>query len=162
MTLRLGMLAALFAALSAHCSYADECDTVAAKLASQIPSFRISGRTADNETVALTLSHPDANALSLTCKKNDVHETARLTATWNATWPPPRFYDLVAAAGAILVSTTEPAIRSGAVLCAQRAMNAEGNTTVYDVNGAHFDCSTTTGIGASTRIIVSKLQPSPQ
>lgn len=162
MTLRMGMLAALIAALSAPCSYADECETVAAKLASQIPGFRISGRTADDETVALTLSHPDADGLTLTCEKNAVHETARLTATWNATWPPPRFYDLVAAAGAILISTTEPAIRSGAVLCAQRAMTAEGNTTFYDVNGAHFDCSCTTGVGASARISVSKAQASPR
>jgi len=150
--------AVLITLASASYVRADECDTVAASLGEQVPQMQVSDRIAGDQTVTVNLKHPDAAELSVTCTNNDVHETAELTARWDATWPPSRFYDLVAAAGAVVAAQREPAIRGGAVLCAQRAMTAEGNTAVYNVNRTHFECTTTTGVGASTRIRISKLR----
>ncbi len=163
MARRIAILAALVTICSASSSRADECDAVAANLGAQIPQLEVSDRVADKQSVTLNLKHPDAAALSLTCANDDVSATAQFTAKWDAAWPPSRFYDLVATAGSIIASNREPAIRSGAVLCAQRAMTAEGHSAVYDVNGARFECVTTTGVGAATRIRISKLrQTSPQ
>jgi hypothetical protein len=64
----------------------------------------------------------------------------------------------VASVGAIVAANSEPAIRSGAVICAQRALTADGNSAVFDVNGAHFECTTKTGVDPLTRIRISKLK----
>lgn len=152
------MLAAFIATGSVSMARADECAAVAANLGAQVPQLTVSDRTADHQTVTVNLKHPDAEGLSLTCADNDVYETAKLMAKWNATWPPSRFYDLVAAAGSVVAAQREPAIRAGAVICAQRAMTADGNTAVYNINGTHFECVTTAGVGASTQIRISKLR----
>ncbi len=148
-------------AVSISC-HAEECDAIVAKLGARIPALSVVEKRTDNQSIVVTLKHPDAEALSITCPSDEPSASPLISAKWNATWPPARFYDLLATIGSVVVSTTEPAIRSGAILCTQRAMDEQGHD-VYDINGARFKCTSSEGANGSTAILISKLKtPEPQ
>jgi hypothetical protein len=137
--------------------HAESCDAILTKLGSQVPALSVAEKRTDNNlSVVITLKHPDVGALSITCPADETSRSPLVAAQWNATWPPARFYDLLATVGAVVVSNTEPAIRSGAILCTQRAMNENGQD-VYDANGARFKCTSSNGVNGSTAITISKL-----
>ena len=156
---RMAVVAATAVSAWASPSYADECEAITASLSEKLPKLHVAARHADDQTVVVELNATDAKELSLTCAA-DSHPPV-VIAAWAGTWPPATFYDLVASVGAIVAANSEPAIRSGAVICAQRAMTADGNSAVFDVNGVRFQCTTTTGVGATTRIRLSKLTEPP-
>ncbi len=145
---------------------ADECQPLIEKLTAGVPNLEIGQRTSADQSTIVKLKHPDTAAMSLICHNAAPQAPIEFSAKCNATWPPATFYDLVASVGAIVASSTEPAIRSGAVLCAQRALTSADSSAAYDVNGVHFECTTTTGIGQATNIRISKLDvqapPAPQ
>jgi hypothetical protein len=146
--------------ISSPC-YADECDALAATLTEKISHLSIADRTTNDQAVAISFKHPDADQLALVCPTviGTPSQTPRLSAQSNATWPPSRFYDLLASAGAIVVSNSQPAVRSGSILCAQRAMQESGHN-VFDVNNARFECASSAG---ATHIIISRIPlPPPQ
>lgn len=158
---RMTILVATLTAAWAAPSRADECEAVTANLSAQVPKIAVVARTAEGQAVSIQLKHPDADELTLNCDNTEITRPAEITAKWNSAWPPARFYDVVASAGAVVIANTEAAIRSGAILCAQRAMTADGNSATFDVNGARFECVTTTGVNGSTRIHISKLKDAP-
>ena len=137
---------------------ADECDATAANVHAQNPAIMIGDHSSDDRSVVVTFKNPHVDELTLTCANGTATEPTALTAKANATWPSADFYDVVASAGAVVESSTHSAIRSGSVLCAQRAMAADDNNAVYDINGMRFECTTTSGTGGATRIRISKLQ----
>ena len=141
---------------------ADECEALAANLNAQIPALAIADRTATDQSVVVKLKHPDAEEISLACTSGEAVQPAELTAKWGTAWPPTRFYDLVSSAGAIVAANSEPAIRSGAVICAQRALTADSKSAIFEVNGTHFECSTKTGVDPLTSIRISKLKDAQQ
>jgi hypothetical protein len=160
-SIALAMIIGLAGATSGH---AEDCEAVAANLHTQVPEIAVSEKSSDDQAVIVMLKNPDVEELTLTCTGGDVKDPPVLTAKANAAWPSSNFYDVLSSAGAVIASTTTSAIRSGSVLCAQRAMTADNNTTTYDINGVHFECTTMTGIGGSTHIRLSKLKevPPPQ
>ncbi|MFA5955608.1 hypothetical protein [Hyphomicrobium sp.] len=158
---RIAILAAALPAAWAAPSRADECEAVTANLGAQVPKIAVAARTAEGQAIIIQLKHPDADELTLSCDNTEITRQAEVTAKWNSAWPPARFFDIVASAGAVVVANTEAAVRSGAILCAQRAMTADGNSATFDVNGARFECVTTTGVNGSTRIHISKLNDAP-
>ncbi|MFT3729993.1 MAG: hypothetical protein QM780_01020 [Hyphomicrobium sp.] len=160
-SLRALALAAMATAVWASPGRADQCEAVAANVGAQVPEIKVAGHATVDQTVVVTLKNPDIDELTLTCENGDVERQPELTAKANATWPSSNFYDVLASAGAVISASTTSAIRSGSVLCAQRAMNANDNSAIYDVNGIHFECVTTTGTGGSTRIRISKLKEAP-
>jgi hypothetical protein len=160
-------LAAIIGLAGTAPGHAENCEAIAANLHTQVPEIAVSAKNSDDQAIVVTLKNPDVKELTLTCAIGEVTEPPSLTAKANATWPSSNFYDVLSSAGAVVAATTTSAIRSGSVLCAQRAMTADNNTTTYDVNGVHFECTTTMGVGGSTSIRLSKLkgtppQPQPQ
>ncbi len=153
--------AAMMIAVWAGPCRADECEDFVAKLGAEIPKLEASERAPADRSIVVKLKHPDAAELSLTCFNADAAQPPEFNAKWNSAWPPASFYDLVASVGAIIVSNSEPAVRSGAVLCAQRALTADHNSDVFDVNGAHFECTSANGVAPSTSIRISKLKDVP-
>lgn len=155
---RTALAVALVASALAAPARADECEATAANIHAQHPEIAISERTSQDQTVIVALKNPHVEELTLTCANGDVSQPAELTAKANATWPSSDFYDVLSSAGSVLTSAGTSAIRSGSVLCAQRAMASDNNNAVYDINGMHFECTTTSGAGGSTLIHVSKLK----
>jgi len=151
-------LAMIIALAGATPGDAENCESVAANLHTKVPEILVSDRSTDDQAVIVALKNPDIDELTLTCTSGEITDPPLLTAKANATWPSSNFYDVLSSAGAAVASTTTSAIRSGSVLCAQRAMTADKNTTTYDVNGIHFECTTTTGVDGSTRIRLSKIK----
>ncbi|MES1180194.1 MAG: hypothetical protein ABUL43_03260 [Hyphomicrobium sp.] len=160
-SLRAMVLAAMATAAWTSPGRADQCEATAANVGAQVPQIKVAGRATDNQTVVITLKNPDIDEFTLTCDNSDVDLQPELAAKVNATWPSSNFYDVLASAGAVISSRSNSAIRSGSVLCAQRAMNASDNSAIYDVNGVHFECVATTGTGGSTHIRISKLKEEP-
>ncbi|WP_409562409.1 hypothetical protein [Hyphomicrobium sp. MC8b] len=141
---------------------ADECDALAANVHAQNPEIAVAERNTQDQSVVVALKTDSVDELTLTCA-SDVDKAPELMAKANATWPSSDFYDRVSSAGAIIMATTRSAIRSGSVLCAQRAMASDDNNAIYDINGDRFECRTTSGVGGSTLIRISKLKtPPPQ
>ena len=155
---RMVVLAAAAAIAWAAPARADECDTIAAKVHTQDPAIAVSERVTQDQSVFVTLKNPHVDELKLTCADADASTPAALTAKANATWPSTEFYDVLSSTGAVVLASTGAAIRSGSVLCAQRAMTATTSNAVYDVNGMRFECTTTSGPGGSTLIHISKLK----
>jgi hypothetical protein len=156
------VLATLVATAWAAPACADECDATAANVHTQDPTITVSDRTTQDQMVMVTLKNPNVDDLALSCASGDDSQPPALIAKANATWPSTPFYDVLSSAGAVVASSTTAAIRSGAVLCAQRAMTAADNTAVYDANGIRFECTTTSGADGSTRIRLSKLKEATQ
>jgi len=150
---------ALAAAWSAP-GRADECDALAANVHAQNPEIAIAERNTQDQSIIVALKADGVDELTLTCS-GDVDKAPELTAKANATWPSSDFYDHVSSAGAIIMASTTSAIRSGSVLCAQRAMTSDDNNAIYDINGDRFECRTTSGVGGSTLIHISKLKAAP-
>mgnify|MGYP000031693837 FL=1 len=146
-------------AIASPC-HADPCDALAATLVEKVSKLTIIDRSTNDQAVVINLKHPDAEKLALVCPTVSETPSPRLSAQWNAAWPPSRFYDLLASVGAIVVSSSEPAVRSGSIICAQRAMQENGHN-VFDVNDARFVCASSEGANGSTHIIISRLAPPP-
>lgn len=165
---RTALLTAMLAASWTATARADECEALAANVHAQNPEISVADRSTQDQSIVVTLKNPDVEELTLTCATGNADQPPELTARAKATWPSSNFYDVVASAGAIAAASTTAAIRSGSVLCAQRAMTSPDNSAIYDINNMRFACTTTTGVGGETRIRISKFkaaapqEPSPQ
>lgn len=160
---RTALLTAMLVAAWTVPAHADECEAMAANVHAQNPEIAVADRSAQEQAVIVTLKNPDVEELTLTCATGNVDRPTELMARAKATWPSSNFYDVVASAGAIVAANTSSAIRSGSVLCAQRAMASPDSNAIYDINNLHFACTTTTGVGGETRIRISKFKtPAPQ
>lgn len=154
---RTTILTAALAAAWAAPTRADECEALAANVHAQNPEIAVAERSTRDQSVIVALKAEGVDELTVTCT-SDVDKAPELTAKANATWPSSDFYDHVSSAGAIVMASSRSAIRSGSVLCAQRAMASDDNNAVYDVNGDRFECRTTSGVGGSTVIRISRLK----
>ncbi|CCB64086.1 hypothetical protein [Hyphomicrobium sp. MC1] len=157
---RTTILTAALAIAWAAPTRADECDALAANVHAQNPEIAVAERNTQDQSVVVALKADGVDELTVTCV-SDVDKAPELTAKANATWPSSDFYDHVSSAGAIVMASSRSAIRSGSVLCAQRAMASDDNNAIYDINGDRFECRTTSGVGGSTLIRISKLKTSP-
>jgi hypothetical protein len=144
--------------LSSTAAHADDCEALTRTLTDKMTTLSVAGRqTADDQSQIVTFRHEDADEVSLTCAPDQPF--AHLSAVSSASWPPSRFYDLLAAMGSITTSISDAAVRSGAILCAQRALREGQGTATFEANDLHFQCQSTTGVGAATKIEITKMKP---
>lgn len=145
-------------AVVAICSQAraDECDAVLGELSATISGLDVGERvtsTGNSDTVAL--KHAAADDIKLSCTPPGAHQPNQMAVAWHSAYPPPAYFDLLAAAGAIVATNSPAVVRKGALACQKQALIADIENTQVDLAGVHFDCSVSTRNGGRIAITVS-------
>ena len=127
---------ALLATFSAAPARADRCEDIAKELKSQIDGLKISVSTGN----MIYLSHPAAKELSLGCRgRNYSNELYAKTDRK----PKPQFFDLVAAAGAIIFTIPKPDVATGSSRCIKRMGLLRGDKVSMRFRRLNMECTRT-------------------
>jgi hypothetical protein len=127
---------ALLAAFSVAPARADRCEDIAKELKSQIDGLKISVSTGN----MIYLSHPAAKELSLGCRgRNYSNELYAKTDRK----PKPQFFDLVAAAGAIIFTIPKPDVATGSSRCIKRMGLLRGDKVSMRFRRLNMECTRT-------------------
>ena len=127
---------ALLAAFSVAPARADRCEDIAKELKSQIDGLKISVSTGN----MIYLSHPAAKELSLGCRgRNYSNELYAKTDRK----PKPQFFDLVAAAGAIIFTIPKPDVATGSTRCIKRMGLLRGDKASMRFRRLNMECTLT-------------------
>ena len=127
---------ALLAPFSAAPARADRCEDIAKELKSQIDGLKISVSTGN----MIYLSHPAAKELSLGCRgRNYSNELYAKTDRK----PKPQFFDLVAAAGAIIFTIPKPDVATGSTRCIKRMGLLRGDKVSMRFRRLNMECTRT-------------------
>jgi hypothetical protein len=127
---------ALLAAFSAAPARADRCEDIAKELKSQIDGLKISVSTGN----MIYLSHPAAKELSLGCRgRNYSNELYAKTDRK----PKPQFFELVAAAGAIIFTIPKPDVSTGSTRCIKRMGLLRGDKVSMRFRRLNMECTRT-------------------
>ena len=127
----------LLAAFSASPARADRCEDIANQLKSQIDGLKV-GITAAR---VIYLSHPQAKELSLGCRGRDYSNELYAKAAIRK--PKPEFYELVAAAGAIVFTIPKPDVLTGASRCIKRMGLLRGDNVKMRFRRLNMECTRT-------------------
>ena len=127
---------ALLAAFSAAPARADRCEDIAKELKSQIDGLKISVSTGN----MIYLSHPAAKELSLGCRgRNYSNELYAKTDRK----PKPQFFELVAAAGAIIFTIPKQDVSTGSTRCIKRMGLLRGDKVSMRFRRLNMECTRT-------------------
>ena len=126
----------LLAAFAASPARADRCEDTAKQLANGIDGLKV-GITAANY---IYLSHPAAKELSLGCRGQNF--SIELYAKTDRK-PKPEFFDLVAAAAAIIFTVTKDDTRTGTSRCIKRMGILRGDKVSMRYRRLNMECSRT-------------------
>lgn len=125
---------ALLATFSAAPARADRCEDIAKELKSQIDGLKISVSTGN----MIYLSHPAAKELSLGCRgRNYSNELYAKTDRK----PKPQFFDLVAAAGAIIFTIPKQDVATGSSRCIKRMGLLRGDKVSMRFRRLNMECT---------------------
>ncbi len=127
---------ALLAALSASPARADRCEDTAKELRNQIDGIKISVNTGN----MIYLTHPAAKEFSLGC--HGVNYSVELYAKADRK-PKPQFFDLVAAAGAIIFTIPKPDALTGTSRCIKRMGLLRGDKVSMRYRRLNMECTRT-------------------
>ena len=132
------LLAAMLglAAFSASPARADRCEDTARELKNQIDGLKISVNTGN----VIYLTHPAAKELSLGCRGRNY--SVELYAKSDRK-PKPPFYDLIAAAGAIVFTIPKPDALTGTSRCIKRMGLLRGDKISMRFRRLNMECSRT-------------------
>ena len=133
-TLLAAMLA--LAAFSASPARADRCEDTARELKNQIDGLKISVNTGN----VIYLTHPAAKELSLGCRGRNY--SVELYAKSDRK-PKPPFYDLIAAAGAIVFTIPKPDALTGTSRCIKRMGLLRGDKISMRFRRLNMECTRT-------------------
>jgi hypothetical protein len=124
------------AAFSASPARADRCEDTAKELKNQIDGLKISVNTGN----MIYLTHPAAKELSLGCRGRNY--SVELYAKSDRK-PKPPFYDLVAAAGAIVFTIPKPDALTGTSRCIKRMGLLRGDKISMRFRRLNMECTRT-------------------
>ncbi len=135
---------------------ADECDAVLAELAATITDLDVGERiTSTGNFDTVQLKHRAADDIKLTCVPSAAHQPNQIAVVWHSAFPPPSYFDLLAAAGAIVATNSPTIIRRGALACQKQALTADIENSAFNLASVNFSCSVITRNGGRTAITVS-------
>lgn len=127
---------ALLAAFSASPAWADRCEDTAKELRNQIDGIKISVNTGN----MIYLTHPAAKEFSLGCR--GANYSVELYAKADRK-PKPQFFDLVAAAGAIIFTIPKPDALTGTSRCIKRMGLLRGDKVSMRFRRLNMECTRT-------------------
>ena len=127
---------ALLAAFSASPARADRCEDTAKELRNQIDGLKISINTGN----MIYLTHPAAKELSLGCRGRNY--SAELYAKADRK-PKPAFFELVAAAGAIIFTIPKSDVATGSSRCIKRMGLLRGDKVSMRFRRLNMECTRT-------------------
>jgi hypothetical protein len=132
------LLAAMLAlaAFGASPARADRCEDTARELKNQIDGLKISVNTGN----MIYLTHPAAKELSLGCRGRNY--SVELYAKSDRK-PKPAFYDLIAAAGAIVFTIPKPDALTGTSRCIKRMGLLRGDKISMRFRRLNMECTRT-------------------
>jgi hypothetical protein len=134
-TLLAATLASL-AAFGASPARADRCEDTAKELRNQIDGIKISVNTGN----MIYLTHPAAKEFSLGCR--GANYSVELYAKADRK-PKPQFFDLVAAAGAIIFTIPKPDALTGTSRCIKRMGLLRGDKVSMRYRRLNMECTRT-------------------
>lgn len=134
-TLLAAALASL-AAFGASPARADRCEDTAKELRNQIDGIKISVNTGN----MIYLTHPAAKELSLGCR--GANYSVELYAKADRK-PKPQFFELVAAAGAIIFTIPKPDALTGTSRCIKRMGLLRGDKVSMRYRRLNMECTRT-------------------
>ena len=126
----------LLTALSASPARADRCDDTAKQLANGIDGLKV-GISAANY---IYLSHPAAKEMSLSCRGQNF--SIELYAKGDRR-PKPEFFDLVAAAAAIIFTVPKDDSKTGTARCIKRMGILRGDKVSMRFRRLNMECTRT-------------------
>lgn len=127
---------ALLAAFGASPAWADRCEDTAKELRNQIDGIKISVNTGN----MIYLTHPAAKEFSLGCR--GANYSVELYAKADRK-PKPQFFDLVAAAGAIIFTIPKPDALTGTSRCIKRMGLLRGDKVSMRYRRLNMECTRT-------------------
>jgi hypothetical protein len=127
---------ALFAAFSTSPARADRCEDTAKELKNQIDGIKITLNTGN----MIYLAHPAAKEFSLGCR--GANYSVELYAKADRK-PKPAFYELVAAAGAIIFTIPKPDALTGTSRCIKRMGLLRGDKVSMRYRRLNMECTRT-------------------
>lgn len=137
---------------------ADECDAVLAGLSATIAGLEVGERIRPTGNIdTITLKHVAADEIKLTCNHHGARSN-KIELRWHSPYPPPDYFDLLAAAGAIVTASPSDLVRKGALTCLTQALLADTENMQVDLAGVHSYCYVSTMEGRRVLITVSSMR----
>lgn len=132
----LAVALALLTAFSASPARADRCEDTAKELRNQIDGIKISVNTGN----MIYLTHPAAKEFSLGCRGTNYSVELYAKADRK---PKPQFFELVAAAGAIIFTIPKPDALTGTSRCIKRMGLLRGDKVSMRYRRLNMECTRT-------------------
>jgi hypothetical protein len=132
----LAVALALLAAFSASPARADRCEDIAKELKNQIDGIKISVNTGN----MIYLTHPAAKELSLGCRGRNYSNELYAKADRK---PKPEFFELIAAAGAIIFTIPKQDVATGSSRCIKRMGLLRGDKISMRFRRLNMECTRT-------------------